>query len=264
MTDAQAFLMPSDSAVPRGRPASGSDNGPVQRRRLISGLVESMAALGYNASTVTDISTRAKVSRRTFYEHFDSKEGAFLVSYQAANSLVSETVLAAVAASESWPERLLNGVRAYVDVMLDHPAASLVFLRESWRAGEPAWALRRRILREWASLLQAEISTARDEDSLLRDVSCGLAEPIALGIVHALEGLVLDAIESSHPADDLLGPCISLIAGAAQVNTQAFTHVVLKTGGRKGVARFVARLAAKQASALSLAPDPGAGSTAAH
>ena len=48
------------------------------RRRLLDGLAESIVAIGYRNTTVADIVRLARTSRRTFYEHFASKEECFV------------------------------------------------------------------------------------------------------------------------------------------------------------------------------------------
>jgi len=57
-----------------------------QRQRLISGLAGAVAEHGFMAATVADITSHAAVSRRTFYEHFFSKEAAALAMVSAASS----------------------------------------------------------------------------------------------------------------------------------------------------------------------------------
>jgi len=47
-----------------------------QRQRLLTGLVRAVAAEGYPATTIADVTRNAAVSRRTFYEHFVSKHTA--------------------------------------------------------------------------------------------------------------------------------------------------------------------------------------------
>lgn len=52
-----------------------------QRQRLLSGLAQAVCEKGYLGCTIGDVTRTARVSRRTFYDHFESKEeaGAALV-----------------------------------------------------------------------------------------------------------------------------------------------------------------------------------------
>ncbi|WP_157172990.1 TetR family transcriptional regulator [Nocardia exalbida] len=45
-----------------------------QRQRLLFGVTVVVADRGYLTATVADIAAAAKVSRRTFYQHFPDKE----------------------------------------------------------------------------------------------------------------------------------------------------------------------------------------------
>jgi AcrR family transcriptional regulator len=49
-----------------------------QRARLHAAMVQTVAESGFAAMTVEDVLSRAGVSRRTFYEHYDNKQDCFL------------------------------------------------------------------------------------------------------------------------------------------------------------------------------------------
>jgi AcrR family transcriptional regulator len=54
-----------------------------QRLRMLDALANATAEKGYARTTVADVLARSGVSRATFYEHFRSKEEAFLAAYEA-------------------------------------------------------------------------------------------------------------------------------------------------------------------------------------
>lgn len=75
-----------------------------QRNRLLVATADAICAQGYRPSTIRDVTARARVSRRTFYEHFKSMR-------EAAQALVAETSpagsdLLGSSASESGLEAL--------------------------------------------------------------------------------------------------------------------------------------------------------------
>ena len=72
-----------------------------QRERLLNGVVEAVAEHGYNATTIGAITAAAKISRRTFYEHFRDKEGCFLAAYEMIDDHVRGSMLAAPATRPS-------------------------------------------------------------------------------------------------------------------------------------------------------------------
>jgi AcrR family transcriptional regulator len=49
----------------------------AQRQRIIDALIESCAEKTYAATTITDIVAGARISRTTFYKHFDDKRACF-------------------------------------------------------------------------------------------------------------------------------------------------------------------------------------------
>jgi AcrR family transcriptional regulator len=49
-------------------------------------LSKGIAQDGYPRTTVADIVRRARTSRRTFYQHFDSREGCFVALLTEANA----------------------------------------------------------------------------------------------------------------------------------------------------------------------------------
>ena len=47
----------------------------IQRSRLLAAAVAAVDELGYADTTVSDVTSRARVSRRTFYEVFSNRAG---------------------------------------------------------------------------------------------------------------------------------------------------------------------------------------------
>ncbi len=66
------------------------------RQRLLDGLASAIEADGYRNTTVADIVRGARTSRRTFYEHFDSKEACFVALLTDANAKMIREISAAV------------------------------------------------------------------------------------------------------------------------------------------------------------------------
>src|SRR6476469_2602421 len=88
-----------------------------QRERLLNGVVEAVAEHGYNATTIGKITAAAKISRRTFYEYFSSKEECFLAAYAMVDDHVRGSMLAAADSAESWPEQVRAKLAALLEVL---------------------------------------------------------------------------------------------------------------------------------------------------
>src|SRR3954447_12911517 len=89
------------SQLPRGR--HGLSRGFVarnQRERILAGATTAVAQLGYARATVADIVVHARLSRRTFYEHFEDKESAVLAAFDAGLDRARAAILTAYDAHE--------------------------------------------------------------------------------------------------------------------------------------------------------------------
>ena len=74
---------PADGAA-QSSPPDATARGPPRRghrARLTGGLAAAIAEKGYAAVTIADVVRHARVSKRTFYEHFADKEACFLALY---------------------------------------------------------------------------------------------------------------------------------------------------------------------------------------
>src|SRR6187455_348278 len=60
------------------RPTTPLDIGSrTQRARIVDAIIESCGEKTYAATTITDIVGKARISRTTFYKHFDDKRACF-------------------------------------------------------------------------------------------------------------------------------------------------------------------------------------------
>jgi AcrR family transcriptional regulator len=112
-----------------------------QRERLIAGLASAVAEHGYNAVTLTHITKAAAVSRRVFYENFQSKEECFLAAFDVVVGHVRELVAVAVEAAPDWPHRAIAAARSVLGFLAAEPDLARLCLVESQSAG-PAVAKR--------------------------------------------------------------------------------------------------------------------------
>ena len=67
------------------------------RRRLLEGMAAAIHEDGYRDSTVADVVRHARTSRRTFYEHFPSKQACFVDLLREANAAAIWRTMAALA-----------------------------------------------------------------------------------------------------------------------------------------------------------------------
>ncbi len=113
----------------RRRRLVGGDNGVAsayvahsQRERILDAVANLTAANGFAALTVEGIATAASVSLQAFYEHFPSKEEAFLVAYEVGHGKGLALVERAFDAQEDWPRGVRAGIEALFDYLAGEPA----------------------------------------------------------------------------------------------------------------------------------------------
>ena len=128
-----------------------------QRNRINRAMIEVVSERGYPETRVVDVISVAGVSRKTFYELFESKEDCFLATYDfLLGNLIDETG----AAFESrpgapWAERLAEGMRALLEHLATHPGEARFAIVEVLAAGPKALARRDAALRQFTGFLDA-------------------------------------------------------------------------------------------------------------
>lgn len=114
-------------------------SGATQRARLLDAAARVVAENGYHGATVSAIVSSAGVSRSSFYEHFDGKQGCVLEAYAEATDIVVQHVAeAASAALSSGLEAALDaGIGRYFALVRQQPTlARLAFVELPSMGGE--------------------------------------------------------------------------------------------------------------------------------
>jgi AcrR family transcriptional regulator len=124
-----------------------------QRQRILSAVAEAVSQVGYAAMTVEDIIRVAGVSRRTFYEHFKSKEEAFLVSYDDISAQLMDAVVAAFDRADSFITRVEDCMRAYLTLLAARPAYANMCIVEVLVAGPTAIGRRNAVMHQFMELI---------------------------------------------------------------------------------------------------------------
>jgi AcrR family transcriptional regulator len=106
-----------------------------QRERLIAGLAEAIAENGYSGTTIAHITRHAAVSRRTFYEHFSSKDECFVAAYDTVMEELVERVSTAFDAEDDWPHAVKAGIGAMLEFLAAEPHLARLCMVEALVAG---------------------------------------------------------------------------------------------------------------------------------
>ena len=136
--------MPQPKQGERWRPPRGRHGLPPevvarsQRDRLLEATMRIVADKGYAATTVTDLTREAGISRTTFYELFDDKEACFLAAYDSAVDALVRRISNAYEAEERWPDRARAGLRTLLEALAADPAQARLALVDVASAGPAA------------------------------------------------------------------------------------------------------------------------------
>jgi AcrR family transcriptional regulator len=107
----------------------------IQRSRLLAAAVVAVDELGYADTTVADITGRARVSRRTFYELFKNREECLAAVLEDVVALVGRDIAAVGLDGLVWRERVRGGLWAILSFLDREPALARVCVVQSLRGG---------------------------------------------------------------------------------------------------------------------------------
>jgi AcrR family transcriptional regulator/DNA-binding MarR family transcriptional regulator len=157
----------------------------IQRSRLLVGAVGAIEEHGYGAVTVAQITARARVSRRTFYELFDDREACLAALLEDVLSTLEEELTSTGLEGLEWRERVRSALSAILSYFDREPALARVCVVEALRGGQQLLGRREEILKRLAGALDEGRTVAGQRG---RDCSPLTAEGLvgaAFGIVHA-------------------------------------------------------------------------------
>jgi AcrR family transcriptional regulator len=127
----------------------------MQRGKILCGAVHAFDELGYERATVTQIISRARVSRSSFYALFADRDECLAAILSAAAGSVARELAAAGVRDLPWSERVRAMLLAVLEFFDRERAVARVCVLESLR-GSP------RVLERRAQLL-AQVAATLDE-----------------------------------------------------------------------------------------------------
>jgi AcrR family transcriptional regulator len=125
------------------------------RERLLDALEEGIAEDGYPRTTVADIVRRARTSRRTFYEHFDSREACFVALLTDANAEQVRQISAAVDANAPWRNQVRQAIEAWISSGESRSSLMLSWIRDVPSLGAAARRLQRDAMENFIEMVRA-------------------------------------------------------------------------------------------------------------
>jgi AcrR family transcriptional regulator len=177
----------------------------IQRSRLLAAAVVAVDELGYADTTVADITSRARVSRRTFYELFKNREECLAAVLEDVGALVEGELAAAGLECLPWRERVRGGLWAILSFLEREPVLARICVVQALRGGQQTLERREQILARLAAVLDE----GRREGP--RGAECTLVT--AEGLVGGAFGVVYARLRSGgrEPLTGLLDELMGMI-----------------------------------------------------
>jgi AcrR family transcriptional regulator len=149
-------------------------------------MAASVRERGFARTTVADVVREARVSRRTFYEHFEDLVDCYLALGDAAGDVVLQAISDGVSLDVPLGRRLEGGLDAWFGLISADPALARRFALELHLAGERGIAQLRRTVTRTGQLLHDLVEEAREREPELRPLPVDVAIIIAAGIREAV------------------------------------------------------------------------------
>jgi AcrR family transcriptional regulator len=192
----------------RGDEHGRSHVSEVQRARIVGAAVELLAEDGYEGLSVSRVTARAKVSRRTFYELFEDREGCFLAVLERALEQIAGVVAPAYAGKRAWREQIRAALAALLDFLDREPRIGELAIVDALRAGPRVLAYRSKTIDE----LKLVVDRGREEMKKLETE--GVPVPLAAdcvvgGVLSVLHGRIVR--EQPGSMGELLNPLMASV-----------------------------------------------------
>jgi AcrR family transcriptional regulator len=192
------------SALPRGPQALPREQVAAhQRERLFKAMVECVDEHGYVATTISELVTRAGISRRSFYEHFRNKDECLLATYDTVIGRLVRRLEAAHDPDDEWSGQMETFIRTLFDAAGDRPDAARLVCVEMGAAGPVG-------VRRWAD--GAERLQRYIVEGFARAPGPGtVPDPVARAIVGAVRRILYTRVGSGRSNKSLRADLAKLI-----------------------------------------------------
>ncbi|MGO1501827.1 MAG: TetR/AcrR family transcriptional regulator [Marinobacter sp.] len=150
--------------------------------RLLNGLAQALENKRYREITLADIAAAARVSRRTFYEHFQSKDDCLLALAEHTSKDMMLAVLAAISPDKTWPTQVWDITQAYLLFIESRPHLMRALYIDLAALGEAGVQMRRKVAEQFARFLQQQVEQRRAHDNTLQPLSLLMSMALVAGI----------------------------------------------------------------------------------
>ncbi len=181
-------LLATQSRRSRGDRAHHEAVASGQRERILAATEQLVAERGCAGTSIERIAKQARVSSITFYDHFASKEEAFVAAFDRALEETRGWLAQEAPADRPWPGRIREGLRALLAAIATHPERAQMCLIEAGKGGP-------QLLARYEATLDSAVPLLR-EGRQLESAAAGLPETLEEAIAGGLAWLLRERLEA--------------------------------------------------------------------
>lgn len=167
------------------------------RNRLLQAMAAMAASKGLAATTIADIVREAGVSKRTFYEHFSSKEACFLSLYRQLAAAALRTLRDALSGEKPWQSQIEMALHAYFTHLSSGPGLMKALFVEVHHLGPEGMAVRREVMRNFANFMLEVVNGSHPPETAGKEPLV-LTPTMAMAAVGGINELVIEMIEQGR------------------------------------------------------------------
>lgn len=156
----------------------------ARRRRIVDAALEEFSRRGFNDTSVDNIVARARASKTTFYEFFESKEDCVRVLIEREGGALINRVVATAAEGRGARDHIRRGIRAFITACHDHRALARVLLIEAVGVSGEVELARRDISARFSHVVEEEVRHAQARDPFYATVDPEVFGWAVVGAVH--------------------------------------------------------------------------------
>jgi AcrR family transcriptional regulator len=205
--------------------------GEFQRARLMGAALQEALLRGCAETTVSQIVARARVSRKTFYEIFDSCDDCLAAVFEEAVMHLARVAAPAYAGEGTWPERIRRALAALLASLERDPDPGAFALARLAGDASIDPQLRVRVLER----LRGAVEDGRREAGSSGELSPLTAEVVVAGVLAVVHARLR---ARTRRLSDLLGPLMWTIVlpylGPAAATAELGRTSPSRTAGRAG------------------------------
>jgi len=171
----------------------------------LTAAIRAVDELGYSDTSVADITARARVSRRTFYEQFADREACLAAALEDALGVLARELAAAGLEGLGWRERVRGGLWTILVLFDREPVLARVCVVQALRGGPRVLERREEVLAGLAGVVDG----GRREGARGGECTALTAE----GLVGAAFGILYARLLKGErrPLTSLLGELMAMV-----------------------------------------------------